>query len=113
MIDQQPKRIGARAASRRDLKQAEIDVLRLVCLGMTNREIAQRLATTIPMVKWRTSQVFGKLEVRNRVQAVARIGYGVPPTLFKASLAPPGPMPEPFKSAELQVLQLLAYGLTN
>jgi DNA-binding NarL/FixJ family response regulator len=51
------------------LNQPEIDILRLVCLGMTNKEIAHRLATTVPMVKWRTNQAFDKLAVRNRVRS--------------------------------------------
>ena len=96
-------------ASVQHMTQREIDVLRLICRGMTNREIAEALATTVAIVKWRTTQVFDKLHVQNRVQAVARVGQIV----ASRSVMPTGPTPESPRSVERQILQLLAYGLTN
>ncbi len=50
----------------------ELDVLRLLCVGQTNGEIAHELGIAIGTVKFYTSQIYGKLGVRNRVTAVAR-----------------------------------------
>jgi DNA-binding NarL/FixJ family response regulator len=100
-------------ASVRHLTEPEIDVLRLICLGMTNREIAEELATTVAMVKWRTSQVFDKLDVQNRVQAMARAGRSFAQPPLTAHAASTAPAPESLKTVERRILQLLAYGLTN
>jgi DNA-binding NarL/FixJ family response regulator len=54
------------------LFKIEIAILRLVSLGMTTQEIASNLNLTVGTVKWRISQIFGKLQVRNRIQALAR-----------------------------------------
>jgi len=54
------------------LTPRELDVLRLLCVGQTNGEIADELGIAIGTVKFHTSQIYGKLGVRNRVTAVAR-----------------------------------------
>lgn len=54
------------------LTARELDVLRLICAGQTNNEIANNLGIATGTVKFYTSQVYGKLSVRNRVSAVAR-----------------------------------------
>jgi DNA-binding NarL/FixJ family response regulator len=100
-------------ASVQHLTQREIDVLRLICRGMTNREIADALATTVAIVKWRTTQMFDKLDVQNRVQAVARVGKLVASDPAMKHVAPPRLTPESPKRLERQILHLLAYGLTN
>ena len=40
--------------------------------GMTNKEIGERLFITVGTVKVHASNVYGKLGVHNRTQAVAR-----------------------------------------
>src|SRR5262249_32175926 len=50
----------------------EMDILGLIVDGMSNKEIAQELFVALPTVKWYNQQIFAKLGVRNRVQAVAR-----------------------------------------
>jgi LuxR family maltose regulon positive regulatory protein len=54
------------------LSPREIEVLRLVATGATNPQIAQRLFITVDTVKKHLSNIFGKLGVKNRTQAVAR-----------------------------------------
>jgi LuxR family maltose regulon positive regulatory protein len=53
------------------LSQREIELLRLIAEGLSNQEIAQRLFISLPTVKWHTSNIYGKLGVKNRTQAVA------------------------------------------
>ena len=48
------------------------EVAGLVAQGLTNREIADRLAITVGTTKWHLNQIFGKLHVRNRVEAIAK-----------------------------------------
>ena len=54
------------------LTPRELEVLKLLCEGQTNGEIAAELVIAIGTVKFYTSQIYGKLGVRNRVTAVAR-----------------------------------------
>jgi two-component system, NarL family, nitrate/nitrite response regulator NarL len=55
---------------RKHLTQRECEVLRLVCEGLANKEIAQRLAVTENTVKGILQQLFAKAEVRSRAQLV-------------------------------------------
>ncbi len=50
----------------------ERDVLRLVAAGMTNPQIAAELIFTVGTVKWYLHQIYTKLNVGNRTQAVVR-----------------------------------------
>ena len=54
------------------LTPRESEVLKLICVGQTNGEIADELGIAIGTVKFYTGQIYGKLGVRNRVTAVAR-----------------------------------------
>ena len=47
----------------------ELEVLRSISNGMSNREIAQELYLSIETVKWYIKQIFMKLGVKNRTQA--------------------------------------------
>jgi LuxR family maltose regulon positive regulatory protein len=49
-----------------------LEVLALIAEGLSNKEIAERLVLSLPTVKWHTSNIYGKLAVRNRTQAVAK-----------------------------------------
>jgi predicted ATPase/DNA-binding CsgD family transcriptional regulator len=55
-----------------DLTEREMDVLRLMGQGLSNREIAEQLVIALSTVKWYVGHVYGKLGVKNRRQAVAR-----------------------------------------
>ena len=54
------------------LTDREIEVLGLVEQGMTNRAIADELVLSVGTVKWYLSQVYSKIGVGNRTQALAR-----------------------------------------
>ena len=54
------------------LSKRELEVLRLVAAGLSNREIAAELFLAVGTVKKYTSNIYGKLNVRQRTQAVAR-----------------------------------------
>ena len=47
----------------------ELEVLRLISNGLSNREIAQTLFLSVETVKWYNKQIFMKLGVKNRTQA--------------------------------------------
>ncbi len=54
------------------LNAREVEILALVADGLSNQEIADRLFLSIGTVKWYTGQIYGKLDVKTRTQAVAR-----------------------------------------
>jgi LuxR family maltose regulon positive regulatory protein len=54
------------------LSERELEVLRLVAAGKSNREISGQLFVTVDTVKKHLTHIFGKLGVRSRTQAVAR-----------------------------------------
>jgi DNA-binding NarL/FixJ family response regulator len=55
-----------------ELSPREIDVLQLIAIGATNRQIAGRLHLSPDTVKQHTSSVYRKLATRNRAAAVHR-----------------------------------------
>jgi LuxR family maltose regulon positive regulatory protein len=54
------------------LTEREMEVLRLMAAGLTNREIAQNLVISPETVKRHGSSIYGKLDAGNRTQAVSR-----------------------------------------
>ncbi|MCQ3931341.1 MAG: hypothetical protein DPW16_12865 [Chloroflexi bacterium] len=50
----------------------EQEILLLIVKGLSNKEIAQRLTFTVGTVKWYITQIYKKLHVRSRVQAIVR-----------------------------------------
>jgi LuxR family maltose regulon positive regulatory protein len=54
------------------LTERELELLRLVAAGRSNKEIAQELFLAIGTVKKHLNNIFGKLIVSSRTQAVAR-----------------------------------------
>jgi ATP/maltotriose-dependent transcriptional regulator MalT len=54
------------------LSERELELLRLLAAGMTNRAIAESLMVSVNTVKTHARSIYGKLGVRNRTQAAAR-----------------------------------------
>jgi DNA-binding CsgD family transcriptional regulator len=54
-----------------DLSARETEVLKMTALGMTNDEMAHRLAVTTHAVKFHLSSIYRKLGVANRTEAAA------------------------------------------
>ena len=54
------------------LSAREQDVLGFIDAGLSNREIAEQLFLTVGTVKWHTNNIYTKLGVNSRTQALAR-----------------------------------------
>jgi LuxR family maltose regulon positive regulatory protein len=54
------------------LSERELEVLQLIAEGLTNPEIATRLYLSLNTVKAHSRNIYGKLDVHSRTQAVAR-----------------------------------------
>jgi DNA-binding CsgD family transcriptional regulator/tetratricopeptide (TPR) repeat protein len=71
------QRLGARAVAQADgvqLTRRELEVLRHVSIGRTNREIAQELFLSPRTVDMHVRNLLGKLDCRSRVEASHRAG---------------------------------------
>jgi LuxR family maltose regulon positive regulatory protein len=54
------------------LSERELEVLGLIAAGLTNPEIAGRLFIAKGTVKRHINNIYGKLQVRHRTEAIAR-----------------------------------------
>lgn len=54
------------------LKKREIEILQLIAEGLSNAEIAKKLFITTGTAKWYINNIFTKLEVNKRTQAVGK-----------------------------------------
>jgi ATP/maltotriose-dependent transcriptional regulator MalT len=66
------KRKSANYALLEPLSGREVEVLGLIAQGLSNREIAQRLVLSVGTVKVHTRNIYGKLGVGSRTQALAQ-----------------------------------------
>lgn len=53
------------------LTERERDILRLVSNGFSNKDLAERLSLSTNTVKWHLRNIYDKLQIDNRVQAVS------------------------------------------
>jgi ATP/maltotriose-dependent transcriptional regulator MalT len=53
------------------LSERELEILRLIAPGHTNKEIADTLVIAVSTVKSHVNNIFGKLGVQRRTQAIA------------------------------------------
>jgi DNA-binding CsgD family transcriptional regulator len=71
------ERLGTRAATEHDragLSRRELEVMRLVAVGKTNREIAAELVVSTRTVDMHVRNILAKLDCRSRVEAASRAG---------------------------------------
>jgi len=54
------------------LSQRELEILKLIAQGLSNREIGERLFLALDTVKGHNRRIFGKLQVQRRTEAIAR-----------------------------------------
>jgi LuxR family maltose regulon positive regulatory protein len=54
------------------LSQRELEVLQLVAQGLSNHEIGERLFLALDTVKGHNRNIFSKLQVQRRTEAIAR-----------------------------------------
>jgi two-component system NarL family response regulator len=59
----------AQRVTHQSLTEREMEILRLIVGGRTNKEIASSLSLSEDTVKWHLKSLFGKLEVNDRTQA--------------------------------------------
>jgi LuxR family maltose regulon positive regulatory protein len=52
--------------------QRELEILRLIQQGHSNQKISERLFLSLSTVKWHNQNIFSKLNVQRRTEAVAR-----------------------------------------
>lgn len=64
--------VPAQTALIEPLSQRELEVLRLLVAGLSNREIATQLVLSLGTVKTHVHNIYGKLEVSNRAQAIRK-----------------------------------------
>ncbi len=68
----QPRQHPADADHFEPLSPRELEILRLIALGLSNREIAERLFLALDTIKGHNRILFEKLRVQRRTEAVAR-----------------------------------------
>jgi LuxR family maltose regulon positive regulatory protein len=54
------------------LSERELEILRLVAEGLSNREVSERLFVALDTVKGHNRSIYQKLQVKRRTEAVAR-----------------------------------------
>jgi len=62
--------LNEKELNRLNLSRRELEVLELMATGLSNQEIADRLFVSLNTVKTHTAQLFEKMEVKRRTQAV-------------------------------------------
>lgn len=62
--------LNKKEVERLGLSHRELEVLTLLAEGLSNQEIAQRLFVSLNTIKTHTSNIFEKLAVKRRMQAV-------------------------------------------
>ena len=55
------------------LTEREQEIMGLITAGLSNRQIADQLYLTLDTVKWYTRQIYQKLDVHSRTQAIATV----------------------------------------
>lgn len=69
-IENKPFEINQAAVADRNISKRELEVLQLMAEGLSNQEIADRLFLSLSTVKSHSNNLFDKLGVQRRTQAV-------------------------------------------
>jgi DNA-binding NarL/FixJ family response regulator len=72
ILDRMRVQNASQEPSRPSLNQVQIQILRLISEGFSNREIAVQVHLSENTVKSHVQEIFHRLEVRNRVEAAIR-----------------------------------------
>lgn len=64
--------LDARALDRLGISKREFEVLELISIGLSNQEIADKLFVSVNTIKTHSSNLFQKLDVSRRTQAIQR-----------------------------------------
>ena len=107
------RKLPATSPLKAPLGNIELKILTLLDCGLTNQEIANELTMSIGTTKWRMNRIFGKLQVRNRNAARAQARQLLLIAPSRRELPPAGPLPERLDEIELEILDLLDFGLSN
>ena len=67
-----PKEINQEEIAKLGISKRELDVLNLMASGLSNEEIAGKLFVSLNTVKTHSSNIFLKLDVKRRTQAVEK-----------------------------------------
>ncbi len=76
--DDQPTRDSESASHLTDqplidsLSERELEILQLIAEGLTSRDIASRIVLSVGTIHWYLKQIYSKLDVHSRTQAIAR-----------------------------------------
>jgi len=62
--------LNDKEVKRLNLSKRELEVLQLMAQGLSNQEIAEKLFVSLNTIKTHSAQVFEKMEVKRRTQAV-------------------------------------------
>jgi DNA-binding CsgD family transcriptional regulator len=71
-IDSSAKEIDQKEIEKLGISKRELEVLNLMATGLSNEEIARQLFVSLNTIKTHSSNIFLKLEVKRRTQAVEK-----------------------------------------
>ena len=72
VAEQNPEKPAGQDGLVEPLSAREREILELISQGMSNDEIGKTLYIGVGTIKWHTNNIFGKLGVKNRLQAVEK-----------------------------------------
>jgi two-component system, NarL family, response regulator LiaR len=64
--------LNEKELARLELSKRELEVLQLMAQGLSNQEIADRLYVSLSTIKTHTTNLFEKLDVKRRTQAIEK-----------------------------------------
>ncbi len=67
-----PKSPWPTPAAHQPLTDRELEIIRLLSEGLNSREIADRLILSVGTIRWYLKQIYDKLDVHSRSEAIAR-----------------------------------------